>query len=381
MATAATYGINSQQLKFDVKDRPQYLEPNKTALTLFLSRLKKGKQAMSTEPMAFEQRRIPDSTLIDNSGGYAAGATSIKVDDDTAQYAAPNYTVEVIRTGEHLLVTAIDTSAHTWTVTRGHAGTTAAAINDNDRLLIISGAAAEGSGANNSKSVLKDRVSNYLQIFRGDPFGMTRTMKQVTERGGTYAGNEWENQKREFALYHAVNNEKAYLWGKKHEITSGNTPQRFCGGVHEFISTNVSDFSGTLSLAALGEAMVAPGQHGSQRKVGLCSYRGFEEINQLAHDKIRITPATTSYGLRLAMLELSAQSIMLVPHKLFTDVREDTMYVLDMANFEERVLQPTILTMDIQNNDVDATQAEYLKEATIERLLEETHARIDNLYS
>lgn len=80
-----------------------------------------------------EDEMLPIHTLVNYSAGYAAGDTSIVVDD--AKLFIVNSEVHVTRTLENMRVTAVDYDTNTITVVRGFGGTPAAALVDNDVLV------------------------------------------------------------------------------------------------------------------------------------------------------------------------------------------------------------------------------------------------------
>lgn len=164
MATAlnaheSTANINTSQIVRDVADRLAYLDPNAAPFTL-LTRKADTRVAESYKFEWFEKELSPKLDQVNNGAGYAAGATSIVVDNGA--YFRVGDIVQVARTAEVFRVTAI--SSNTLTVVRAVGETSAAAMVDNDDLFILGSAYAEGASVGTEHSHQETAVYNYTQI-------------------------------------------------------------------------------------------------------------------------------------------------------------------------------------------------------------------------
>jgi hypothetical protein len=176
-ATTGTPGSSDQRPK-NWREMMLLLFPNgEMPLTALLSKL--ASQGTDDPEFNWWEKGLPTQrTLINNGAGYASGATSIVVDDGSI--FKKGHVVMVERTGEIMFVTA-DPSTNTLTVSRGKGETAAAAIVDDDPLLIIGTVYEEGADSPNIVTYSPTKVFNYCQIFRTS-LGQTRTAKKTRLR-------------------------------------------------------------------------------------------------------------------------------------------------------------------------------------------------------
>jgi len=112
-------------------------------------------------------------------------------------------------------------------VVRGIAGTTGAtSTSTNDSLFVIGSAFSEGQDVSTPDEWQSVQVSNFTQIFRR-PFGATRTR----EGSESYFGGNRETQRAEKAIEHAIDIERAMLFGTgrktlpRRKVPSGPVPR------------------------------------------------------------------------------------------------------------------------------------------------------------
>jgi hypothetical protein len=120
------------------------------------------------------------------------------------------------RTGEIMRVTAVNYSTHTITVTRGAGATAAAAINDNDWLLIIGPAFEEGSKSGDSNTTKLVKVTNFTQIFK-TKFGVTETENASKLYPSGNPGADLKYLRAKHGIEQAKKIERAYWFGEKKE--------------------------------------------------------------------------------------------------------------------------------------------------------------------
>lgn len=123
------------------------------------------------------------------------------------------------------------TSDTTFSISRGAAGTTAAAINNSDYLTLIGSAYAEGTGAPRATTKNPVKFLNYIQIFK-DSYEITGTADKTEAR----TGSAWSNDKKRKMFKHSADIEWSLLFGRPSEQTGDNgKPLRFMGGLRYFI--------------------------------------------------------------------------------------------------------------------------------------------------
>jgi len=159
----ATYdgGSSLPELVEDVADVIGLISPHETPLLDHLGDPRAP--ARSTVHEWLEDSLLPNSDLV-NQASFTPNATS------ATQFAVDNGIrfrigdqVRADGSKEVMLVTAIATN--TLTVVRGYGGTTAEALADNKKLIILGNAALEGADKDASRQTTRVRKRNFTQIF------------------------------------------------------------------------------------------------------------------------------------------------------------------------------------------------------------------------
>jgi hypothetical protein len=187
------------------------------------------------------------------NGELAAGDTSVVVDsaDPTTSTLDVNYgTATHLKAGDLLQVeptsdsTTYDpefievvnvTSDTVFTVRRGVAGSSAATIADDQYLMLVGSAYAEGGTAPRSVSRNPVKFNNYIQIFK-NAYEITGTANATRAR----TGEAWSNDKKRKMFDHSRDIEMAFIFGRKSENTASaenGKPIRYMGGLLQAIPT------------------------------------------------------------------------------------------------------------------------------------------------
>ncbi|WP_127532740.1 SU10 major capsid protein [Paenibacillus kobensis] len=370
-----TGNILSAKMKIDMSEKIALLQPDKTPLTTILKRLQ-GKSETASNP---EYNWMEDDLgarwdVVSNAGGYLSTDTTIVVAN--GDYFTANDLVKVPRTGEVLLITAI--AANSLTVKRAHGTTAAAALVNNDPIVIIGNANEEGSGARSIKSTLEVVKTNYCQIFK-TPFGVTNTQNA----SAMYGGPDLSYQQMKKGIEHSMDMARAFWFGELKKDTTGTHPKRSTKGIQSFLTSNNYDAGGTLTQANfdrnVSEIIF---RYGSSEKIMFCSARVLSVINNWATGKLQIQQGEDTFGLAVTKYITPFGVLNLVYEPLF----EGAVYgaqaaVIDVENIKYRPLKgrDTSLETNIQNNDEDQRKDQYITEAGIEVRLPKTHALITNV--
>jgi len=219
-----------------------YLEPNtKASLMAFLGKL--PDQATTDPEFKWFQKELPVQRAIVN-GAQTDSDTTIELNGTTpAKIFRKGHVLYEEATGEVMWVASDPTTP--WTsisVERGK-GTAASAMSDLDGLVIIGTAHEEGAAAPTAISYDPSVPFNYCQIFRNTIF-LTKTAQATQLR----TGKPLKESLRELVEIHGIEMEKGFIWGARHEDVSGDQPERTTGGAFYFITTNVKDFAGTVTI-------------------------------------------------------------------------------------------------------------------------------------
>ena len=225
----------------DLKDGMDFLTPRQDGIA-FLKKIgmnkftaKSFKHEWTQTALATRRETI---TLADGSG------TSLTV-ANARQYQVGN----VLRVENELVrVTAI-ANATTLTITRGYGGTTGAA-HAAKPIFSVGGAAAENSTGPAAVSDTADRLYNYVQIFdRAVELSKTEIMQATTD------GNPLTGQLKRRYIEFMREVAMAVFYGIRYEDTVNNI--HLMGGMKQFVTTNVTNVSGALTIAAIDAIILA----------------------------------------------------------------------------------------------------------------------------
>lgn len=386
-ATDATQGILQDARVIDMSDVIHLLDPNEAPLTAVSMKLRTV-SAINPEIKWQEDDYIPDMDQIDNGAGYAAGATSLVVDN--GDYFRAGDVVLVLRTAEVMLVTAVDTGTDTLTVTRSVGTTAAAALVDDDELVIIGNANVENSTSRTVVTALKVSQNNFCQIFRWE-FGASGTL-QSSE---LYGGDDLAYQQRKAGKEFRIQMERAYVWGEKAEDTSGNTPRRYCGGIIERIgSSNITTATGgNLDISTM-EAFLRDGfRYGPARKMLFASRLVVSILSEIADAKLESRPTDKTFPLALTEYVSPHGKLYIATHNLLTSFglavgsgyRNEAYggwaLLLDLDSIYHRPLRDrnTMLRTNIQANDADGRIDGYLAECCPQTIQSNNHRVLNNV--
>jgi hypothetical protein len=192
--------------------------------------------------------------------------------------------------------------------------------------------------------------------------------------------------RRQKSIEHRIDLEKTGLWGERYEDISNQ--RKMTGGVEQFITTNSYDVSttngGVLTEAELEKITETAFKYKSPTggtKLMLTSYGVGGIINQFAAGRIKTTSGEETYGLRLKKLTTFNGDLIIAPTRLFENDYAKTAMILDMENIEYRPFGKvdTKLRTNIQANDKDGWEDEYMTKFGIRVRNEETHMLVTGI--
>lgn len=366
-----TVNIEQQQRKIDMAQEIMLLEPDSTPLTVITKNISKD-SCKNPKFSWMEDELEPRFDTINNGGGYASGATSLVVTN--GPYFRVQHVVYVPRTQESFIVTAVATN--TLTVVRG-VGSTAAALNQGEELLITGTAQPEGDASLAARSRNPVPVFNYTQIFR-EPWDATET-----ERHSEYEGrDDWEHQALKHGIEHAKNIEYALMLGHPSEDTSSGV-KRTTGGFKHFVVTNATDAGGSFTETELFAAMRPNFRYGAKEKWAFCSALAVDVMNGFPRGKLEVRQSEKTFGVRVMQYISPHGTLNLVTHWLLEGATlGGMMWIMDTDVVSYRYLKnkrgsrDTHIRENIQNNDVDGRKDEYLSECGLKFGLEKRHGYI-----
>ncbi len=334
--TSSTFGANPAELnKRSFASTILRLFPNGSAPLFALTSQTGKSKAVSSTHGYFSKTMTFISTLINNGAGYASGATTIVVDSTTGMTVG--MVLQVTRTRENIRITSVDSSTQL-TVTRAFGRVAAAAIVDNDPLIQVGTAFAEGSTRPTARQLSTTYIANYTQIFR-NAWGLTDTARaSLAEQGYS---NVAESRK-DCGMFHSTDIESAIIWGQPKMDTSGTQPIHATQGVidamYQYASANVNAAASTTTysqLVALMEPAFTYSTDMSNPKERVLfgdadAIRIINDIGRLS-GQVQITQNETSFGMHFTKFKFYKGTINLIEHPLLNGLATSGMaLIMDM---------------------------------------------------
>lgn len=241
---------------------------------------------------------------------------------------------------EVVRVTAI-ADATTLTVVRGYAGTSAAAHTSKEAEL-LGAADPENSQAPEGIADTGDRLYNYVQTFsRGVELSNDEIAQLSTE------GNHMNGQvKRRFI---EINQQlaKAMLYGVRYEDSPNKI--RTMGGLTQYITTNVNNVGGAVTVAAIDAQILAIVNAGGNPNLLVMSPTQKQKLDALDANLVRIGKNDSQSKVGGNPSVMTWQSgILDTPLELLVDssVRTDEVWILDSSK---------VMVGHLSNNGVKGT--------------------------
>ena len=373
-----TGSLTSDERPTNYREGILLLYPNSSApLTAFTSKL--GEEDTDDPKYSWFQKGLPAMTLT-VSGSQTSGDTIIEVTSGHEKRAHVGHVLLNLSTNEIVWVTDVNVGGASITVDRGQGSVAATSMSNSDVLLIIGTANQEGGPVPEAVSYAPDVVYNYTQIFR-TPLNITGTMLATKIR---YADGKFLKEARREALEeHSIEMERAFLFGNRNEDTSGDQPARTTGGFSHFVTTNVTDFGGVVSIDDWEDFLENVFEDGSSEKLALVGNRALNVLNKIARSNytVQATPDTSTYGMKMTEWITPFGSLQIKQHPLLSkDGFEDWGFVIDLAKVKYRYLQTrdTMYRENVQDPGVDGIKNEFLSECGLEINHETAHGIFKN---
>lgn len=355
------------------------LFPNSSApLTALLSKL--SEQAVDDPEFKWFEKLLPSQYASVAANADTASTTiTLSTAGDYTKFKAGHVILE-IQTGEIMWVTG--SVSGSVSVVRAQGSVSATAIGASDQILIIGTAYSEGDGVSDAITYDPSVVTNYTQIFR-HVFDITGTFAATRIR---YGDGQFQKEARREALeLHSIEMERAFLWGaKKENLTFGSQPTRTTGGLNYFVTTNVTDFGGSVTIDTWENVLEDVFEDGASEKLLLCGNRALNTLNKLArnHYTVSTTPVERTYGMQMTTWITPYGTLQIKQHPLLS--KDPTFnswgFIVDTGKLSYKYLRgrDTQLRENVQNPGDDSIKNEFLSECGLEINHESSHAIIKN---
>lgn len=230
-----TFSSNLTEIAEDVSDLVSILAPSETPLLDILGDA--PRPATSTRHEWLEDSLLPNRDAIAQSGLNDASRGTLTFGVATSTSFRVGDLVQQENEREIMMVTTVDNTAHTITVTRAYGNTPRAQLVDGGVLRIISNAALEGQEAAAARFSVRARRSNFTQIFSA-PIQISGTEMAVRQ---VAIADELDYQKTLRLRELLRDLENTVINGVKADVTPEGSVQarRTMGGLIAGITANV----------------------------------------------------------------------------------------------------------------------------------------------
>ncbi len=341
-----------------------------------------------------------DIVRLEVNGTLTSSDTSIVVDSSDPSTSAPGTvwgTATHLKPGDlllvepttdnatfdHEIIEVISVDSDTaFTARRGAAGTTAAAITDDDFLFKLGSNYSEGSAAPDSASRNPIKYNNFTQIFKTS-YEITKTAAKTRLRTGDPIANE----KKRAAFDHSRGIETQILWGVKNEGTGDNgKPLRTFDGLRKFLpSANVDILTSGWDLATVsgnnlldilspmfdfdtpaGDTRIVFAGNGALNRFNVAAMR----TTNLGSTMINFTGMTKVFGMNFQEFQIPQGRILIKSHPLMNRhaLYKNSMFIVDFSALRWRPMRgrDTSFTDNVQAKDEDLIRGFWQTEAGLE---------------
>lgn len=362
--------VAPEQRVIDQHPKLLLLEPDAAPLTVISKRLAaEGGTTPAKDPTFHwdEDELEVRFDAVNKAEGYISTATTITVDTPDVFYV--DSIVQVPRTGEKWYVSSV--SGSNLTVIRGFAGTTKAAVNDNEPLFVVGGVVEEGVGSPVARTGNPVQRTNYTEITKTavEASGSWLSSSNVT------TPHDWPYQHKKKFIEHLKTLEfKAIHGTPSNGVGPNGKALRTTGGLLHFLTQNRQDAGGTLTEAEWETWVRTLSRYSGGSKTVFCSPLVISVLNQFSLGRLETHVGDDTYGVKVMELISAHGSMKLVEHKLLEGaVWGGYAIAVDfkIGDFQYKPLggsgapkgvRDTKLFTNIQNNDLDGQKDQWLTE-------------------
>lgn len=369
--------MQQKQLSKDMGKYISLLQPNYSSIFSFLMNRGLEMPTIAQEFDWLEDEHIPFKTAVDHdTDDYDKDTVEIVVDENTTKYFVKGDRVYNDTTGEVYLVTDIDHTTHTLTVTRGYGTDNMCSIPHESVLLNIHNTNALGADTVESRMTKAKRLFNYVQIFKKT----ADIDKSTAKHGLDVLANERMRQITLRGQEHVAGIERAFLFGRRKADDDTYDKRAYnTGGLFQFIQSKVTtDDNGTLTETEFMDWLEDLFEYGSNEKMVFVGDIISAALAKWYKNDLQVDPNFLQLGLSVAKVVTPSGKIAYVKHhEAFTRTSQSlrgTALGLDMSHVKIRTYRPTVLNMGIQSPSADKYLDEWLTEIGLQVGQEKHHA-------
>jgi len=390
-STGSPYGVISGRygrVMREVFNTIALLDANNTALLTLTRKLRKK----PTSQMKFEwfEDEFPAQTVTSLQGSDSTLTdTTIVVKSGEGVLGRPGDLWLNGDSGEVFYIDAVSTD--TWTIIRGIGSTTADDIATTDNLYYIGNAQDQGARARDMLATQTQNVFNYAQLFK--------EMYEVandTKASSLYGGPDLVYLRQKHGKIHNRDIERMMWFGVRDDLKASQGTSitnevytsrgLLADGTNGFLTTNssTSNSSGDYTEDEFDTDLITAFRYGGAVKFMFCSPVALGNVSSWGRAALQVVPRDKTFGINVTRYISPHGELNLINNKLFQDFSgagtvwgagldyDSAAVILDLENIYYRVHRDTVLEMNIQENDRDSTEEQYLTRCGLEVHNEET---------
>ena len=348
------------------------LEPDDAPFTVMLSQVS-SRPAKSQKVEWLSDQLVPRLTTL--AAAVDIADTTITVAGGTGTYFRAN---DILRLANGENVRVVSVAGDVITVVRSIGLVAASNVAISTDVIKIGNASAEGATLGTIKMTQQVANYNYCQIQR-DPLGFTKTL----EASDLYGGKEPQYEAKKKMMEHRRQMENTLFFGQRSLDTSSySAPIGYCGGLVDFISSNVTTVGGNLTESGFATFLRTGFRYGSRNKVLFASPLIVSALSSFPQSKLAPPSSDVrSYGVSLQEYRgANGGTVKIVEKRDWLDYSTASNQIgswavlVDMDDVTMRPLRKTALLPNRQAPDADSTIQEYLTEYSLQVGIEQNHA-------
>jgi hypothetical protein len=288
------------------------------------------------------------------TGAAGAGVTTVAVSvaDSYRFQVGDLLTIGEENVTQHNSVKIITANTNNGTLTLGNwandANWPATAAAQQDTIICVGSALAEGSAPGDARAADRTIRSNYTQIFGPTKVEMTRTEQQITRYG---VSDEFAKQLYGRSVENVITREQAYLYGQKQQDAAAK--KRSTGGLNYWISSNVDSTTNTLTIGGLETLMQKCYNAGGVPDLLIANPASFADLNAIS-DSNRVR--TVIDDPRRGRVPVSSVFHEFGETQMVRNrwCHTETAFVVQKENIQRRIIQPLIVEALAKTGDSDS---------------------------
>lgn len=337
----------------------------------FLSLVGFGDEVSNTTHEWYEDEMFGKSGVVNNSGAVGSTDTTFVVVDESMFRVG--HVIQAAGEDELMLITAINTTTHTLTVTRGFQGTTASGFADSIAVHVMFINGVEGQAARDARYKARTKVTNYTQIF-DETIDISGTAEAVLQHG---VANEYEKEKQKKILELAWQLENACINGASYSSGTNSKMK----GLRSFITTNVvnggsADVTDTMLNTCVDNVWSAGGMKSGGQYVFMCHPTQKRMLAKLLASYVKVDRDDRTRGL---VVDKIATDFGTFDVHMNSNLRNTEIMFIDINRIKVRPLRTRNWFHQYLGKVGDSEKGQVIGEFTLQVEQQKAHSRIYGL--